>query len=120
MTPENPQIGDEWTNLTGHTVGAVNPREVAVWNGKWWRPTSRYVDEPWPAMSDKVQRIDEMTDAEIVAAVRGKSHALIPIGENTCVGMLDLDAWEQFEGQMGVIMALTKDECKFVAPQIFP
>jgi len=72
------------------------------------------------AVSDKIKHADEMTDAEIVAAVRGQSHALIPIVEDVCIGQFDFDTWEQFEGRMGVIMALTKDQCKFVAPQIFP
>lgn len=38
MPPKNPKVRDVWTNVTGYTVGAVNPGETAMWTGAQWMP----------------------------------------------------------------------------------
>lgn len=56
-----------------------------------------------------------MTDAEIVAAVRSGTHVLVPRAEHWTVGEFSLDTFEEFEGERGLTVALSKEQCREVA-----
>lgn len=57
----------------------------------------------------------EMTDAEIVAAVRMRTHVLIPTGGDWRVGDFDAETLETFLDQRGLIIRLNVQQCREVA-----
>lgn len=61
----------------------------------------------------------ELTDAGIIQAVRSGTHVLVPRGGNWSVGDFSLDSWEEFEGERGLMVSLSKDQCKEVAGAFF-
>ena len=65
-------------------------------------------------------RVEDMTDAQIVAAVRSGDYALVPVTDDSdaVVGEISLDDWEGIEGQTGLLIRLSKEAAKFVAPQV--
>ena len=67
-----------------------------------------------------MRKVEKMSDADIIAAVRGGEYALVPVGANSDarVGEITLDDWESIEGQTGLLIKLSRDECRFVAPQV--
>lgn len=56
-----------------------------------------------------------MTDEEIIAAVRTKTHVLVPRGSDWFVGRLTLDAWEDFEGEHCLVISMNNSQCREAA-----
>lgn len=67
-----------------------------------------------------MKTVEEMTDAEIIAGVRNGSFALVPLVEprEAVIGHIDLDDWEGVEGRPALLIPLTAEHAKFVAPQV--
>lgn len=64
--------------------------------------------------------VQDMTDAEIVAAVRSGACALVPVASpsGAIVGRIDRDDLKSVADRTGLLIQLTEDQCRFVAPQV--
>jgi hypothetical protein len=64
--------------------------------------------------------VEQMTDADIIAAVRNGNCALVPVTKDSdaVVGEIDLDDWEATEGEVCLLIKLSHDAAKFVASQV--
>lgn len=67
-----------------------------------------------------MKTVEEMTDAEIIEGVRSGSFALIPLTEprEAVVGAIHIDDWEVIEDRPALLIPLTEDQARFVAPQV--
>ena len=56
-----------------------------------------------------------MTDADIIAAVRTGTHVLVPRAKHWSAGDFNQDTFEEFSGERGLMVELTKEQCREVA-----